>query len=155
HLAVDPDDAVVDGTCGAGSHRTTGSWARTQGGRGTPREVTLRSSGVDDEPPRAPGGTRDEHVPPPAAVPAARAREVPAQHLGHLTRELPREPRRSRRAAAHEQRPLPLDHGPRPDGPHAPLRVLEAGHRRRLVPGRGRQSITYRRSLTLGQKFDV
>src|SRR5699024_511534 len=80
HLAVDPDDAVVDGTCGAGSHRTTVSWARTQGGRGTPREVTLRSSGVDDEPPRAPGGTRDEHVPPPAAVPAARAGEVPAQH---------------------------------------------------------------------------
>src|SRR5699024_11388041 len=87
--------------------------------------VTLRSSGVDDEPPRAPGGIRDEHVPPPAAVPAARAREVPAQHLGHLTRELPREHRRSRRAAAHEQWPLPLDHGPRPDGPHAPLRELE------------------------------
>src|SRR5699024_5802945 len=42
HLAVDPDDAVVDGTCGAGSHRTTLARARTRDRRGSDARGRLR-----------------------------------------------------------------------------------------------------------------
>jgi acyl-CoA thioesterase FadM len=47
HLAVDPDDAVVDGTSGAGGHRTTVAWRPSSGAAAEQVVSSLACAGED------------------------------------------------------------------------------------------------------------